>query len=127
MSPGLDVAGPGCRRWPFATCATRYLPYGHLPAAVQAGLDGPHWAIDISNRILAESGISFEPSPPYTQHKNGVAERMIGTLTEKARAMMLDLQAPKQFWAEAIRTASYLHAQMPSCALDGKLPYEMLH
>jgi hypothetical protein len=41
-------------------------------------------------RILAGSGVSFEPSPPYTQHKNGVAERMIGTLTEKARAMMLE-------------------------------------
>jgi len=78
-------------------------------------------------RILAGSGISFEPSPPYTQHKNGVAERMIGTLTEKARAMMLDSQAPKQFWVEAVRTASYLHARTPSRTLDGKSPYEMLH
>jgi len=78
-------------------------------------------------RILAGSGISYEPSPPYTQHKNGVAERMIGTLTEKVRAMMLDSQAPIQFWAEAIRTASYLHARTPSRALDGKSPYEMLH
>jgi len=40
--------------------------------------------------------------------------------------MMLDSQAPKQFWAEAIRTASYLHARTPSRALDGKSPYEML-
>jgi len=78
-------------------------------------------------RILAGSGISFEPSPPYMQHKNGVAERMIGTLTEKARAMIPDSQAPKQFWAEAIRTASYLHARTPSHVLDGKSPYEMLH
>src|SRR3978361_1179353 len=52
---------------------------------------------------------------------------MIGTLTEKAKAMMLDSQAPKHFWAEAIRTASYLHARTPSRALDGKSPYEMLH
>ena len=78
-------------------------------------------------RILAGSSISFEPSPPYTQHKNGVAEQMIGTLTEKARAMILDSQAPKQFWVEAIRTARYLHARTPSRALDGKSPYEMLH
>jgi len=78
-------------------------------------------------RILAGSGISFEPLPPYTQHKNGIAEQMIGTLTEKARAMMLDFQAPKQFWAEAIRTASYLHARTPSRALNGKSPYKMLH
>jgi hypothetical protein len=47
--------------------------------------------------------------------------------SEKARAMMLDSQAPKQFWAEAIRTASYLHTRTPSRALDGKSPYEMLH
>ena len=52
---------------------------------------------------------------------------MVGTLTEKARAMMLDSQAPMQFWAEAVRTASYLHARTPSRALDGKSPYEMLH
>jgi len=52
---------------------------------------------------------------------------MIGTLTEKARAMVLDLQALKQFWAEAIRTASYLHARMPSRTLDGKSPYEKLY
>jgi len=53
MLPGLDVAGPGCRRWPFATCATRYLPYGHLPVVVQADLGGPRWVIDISNMDVA--------------------------------------------------------------------------
>jgi len=51
---------------------------------------------------------------------------MIGTLTEQARAMMPDSQAPKQFWTEAIRTASYLHARTHSRALDGKSPYEIL-
>jgi hypothetical protein len=40
--------------------------------------------------ILTSSGISFELSPPYTQHKNGVSERMIATITTKARAMMID-------------------------------------
>jgi hypothetical protein len=51
---------------------------------------------------------------------------MIGTLTEKTRVMMLDSQAPKQFWEEAIRTASYLHARIPSRTLDGKSLYEIL-
>jgi len=40
--------------------------------------------------LLGEKGIMFEPSPPYTQHKNGTAERMIRTLNAKARSMMLD-------------------------------------
>ena len=41
--------------------------------------------------------------------------------------MMLDSQAPMEFWAEAVLTACYLHARTPSRALDGKSPYEMLH
>jgi len=68
---GLDVAGPRCRRWPFATCATRYLPYGHLPAAVQAGLGGPRWAIDISNTsnpLLTKPSISLFLAATYLQH-----------------------------------------------------------
>ena len=60
--------------------------------------------------ILAVSGITYESCPPYyAQHKNGLAERMIKTITEKARAMMLDSQAPIGFWGEAVNTAVYLY------------------
>ena len=76
--------------------------------------------------ILRVSGISFEPSPPYTQHKNGVSERMIRTLVTKAPAMLLDSKLPDQFWAEAINTASYLHDRSPSRTTGGHTPYEKL-
>jgi transposase InsO family protein len=77
--------------------------------------------------ILRVSGISFEPSPPYSQHKNGVSERLIGVITEKARAMMIDSQAPLEFWGEAVMSAAYLHRRTPSRALGSKTPWEMLH
>ena len=77
--------------------------------------------------ILTAGGISFEPSPAYTQHKNGVSERMIQTLKAKARAMLLDAQLPPPFWAEAINTACYLHRRSPSRSLGNKTPYEVLH
>jgi len=77
--------------------------------------------------ILAAGGISFEPAPPYTQHKNGVAERTIGVLTRKARSLLLDSRAPTEFWAEAICTATYLHGRTPNGAVDGKTPYEAFH
>ena len=77
--------------------------------------------------ILAESGISYEPSPPYTQHKNGVSERMIQTHNAKARAMMLDSCLPASMWAEAVNTANYLHARSPTAANKGMTPYEKLH
>ena len=52
--------------------------------------------------------MTYEPCPPYAHHKNGAAERIIGVITEKARAMMIDAQAPIEFWGEAVKTADYL-------------------
>jgi len=39
---------------------------------------------------------------------------MIHTITEKALAMMIDSQAPIQFWGEAVNTAVYLHQRSPN-------------
>jgi len=78
--------------------------------------------------LLGEKGITFEPSPPYTQHKNGTAERMIRTLNTKARSMMWDANVPIKFWPEAIRTACYLHRRSPTSSLSGnRSPYEALY
>jgi len=77
--------------------------------------------------ILAAGGISYKLAPPYTQHKNGIAERTISVLMRKARSLLLDSRAPTEFWAEAISTATYLHAKTPNRAIDGKTPYEPLH
>ena len=77
--------------------------------------------------ILTESGISFEPAPPYTQHKNGVSERMIQTHNAKARAMMLDSRLPPSLWAEAINTVNYLHARSPTAANKGLTPYQKMY
>jgi transposase InsO family protein len=77
--------------------------------------------------ILRINGILFEPSPPYAQHKNGISERTIGAITEKARAMMIDSQVPLGFWGEAVMTAAYLHRRTPHKFLRGKSPHEVLN
>jgi len=88
--------------------------------------------------VLASSGITYEPCPPYAHDKNGVAERMIKTITEKARAVIIDSQAPIEFWGESVNTAVNLHQRSPNEGLskrddrDGynapyEMPYEMLH
>jgi len=76
--------------------------------------------------ILTEYGITFEPSPVYTQHKNGVSERMIQTHNAKACAMLLDSTLPPSMWAEAISTANYLHARSPTSSNNGITLYEKL-
>jgi hypothetical protein len=82
---------------------------------------------NLFSSILRINGISFEPSPPYAQHKNGISERTIGAITEKARAMMIDSQAPHGFWGEAVMTAAYLHRRTPHKFLRGKSPHEVLN
>ena len=77
--------------------------------------------------LQSSNGITYEPAPPYSQHKNGVAERMIRTINTKARSMLLDAALPMRFWAEAIRTSCYLHQRTPTLGLpECKSPYEML-
>jgi len=77
--------------------------------------------------ILQDSGITFEPSPKYTQHKNAVSERIIATITTKGRAMMIDSNLEDSLWSEVVNTAVYLHAFCPSRTLQGKTPHEVLH
>ena len=79
-------------------------------------------------QTLAISGITFEPAPPYTQHKNGVAERMIQTLNNKARCLLLDAELPPKFWGEAIKTSVYIHRRTPTSSLEGYCsPFEALY
>lgn len=79
-------------------------------------------------QMLGDNGISYEPSPPYTQHKNGVSERMIQTLNSKVRCLLLDADLPMRFWGEAIKTACYIHRRTPTPSLpEGKSPFEMLY
>jgi len=59
--------------------------------------------------VLVAHGPTYQPCPPYAHHKTGVAECMMHIFTEMARAMMIDSQAPVQFWGEAVDTTVYLH------------------
>ena len=63
---------------------------------------------------------------------------MVCTITEKARAMIIDSKGPVQFRGEAVNTAVYLHQRSPNEGLrrknhrDGyqapyETPYKMLH
>ena len=47
-------------------------------------------------------GINWEPSAPYTQHQNGVVERMIQTLQNMARTMLHEAHIVEELWPEAM-------------------------
>jgi len=88
--------------------------------------------------VLVAHVTTYKLCPPHAHHNNRVAERMIRTITEKARAMIIDSQAPVQFWGEAVNTAVNLHQRSPNEGLkvknvrDGyqapyETPYKILH
>jgi len=76
---------------------------------------------------LTSEGITYELSTPYTQHQNGLSERMIRTVMERARTILLESKLQDRFWAEAVNISVYLHNRSPTRALHGATPYEALH
>lgn len=75
-----------------------------------------------------EKGISYHLTVPRTPQLNGVSERMVRTITEKARSMINGAKLEKVFWGDAVLTAVYLINLTPTKALKlSKTPFEMWH
>jgi len=64
----------------------------------------------------------FEITPPYTHALNGVAERANRTITEMARAMIIDKNVEKYLWPYAVMYAAYILNRIPSKAICDELP-----
>ena len=75
-------------------------------------------------KFLRAKGISYEPAAPYTQNQNGVSERKIRTIVERARTMLLEASLPERFGADAVATAVYILNRSPTKALTGTTPFE---
>ena len=76
---------------------------------------------------LDQKGIVREKSAPYAQDQDGVAERSIRTILERARTMMIHTKLPHHLWPKVISAACYITNRLPTKALDGKTPYEAWH
>ena len=63
-------------------------------------------------------------SIPYTQQKNGVAERKNRSLKEMETCMMEAKTFPPNFWEENINCASYIQNRVPHKHLDGMTLFE---
>lgn len=78
-------------------------------------------------KLLEEEGIQFEPCPPDSHDKTGVAERAIRTINTLATAILLDARLPQSFWGEAVSTVVYTRNRTPNSTLPGHMsPHERL-
>jgi len=55
--------------------------------------------------VLKDSGIAFEPSPPYTPEFNGMAEHFNRGIVSMVRAMLAGANMSTGFWVEALKYA----------------------
>ena len=70
--------------------------------------NGGEYCSNMFDEYLKTKGITHQTTVPYCPEQNGIAERMNRTLVEAARSMMFHAGMPKEFWAEAIHTATYV-------------------
>lgn len=80
-----------------------------------------------ANRTLVAShGTLLRLTCPYTSQQNGKAERILRTLNDGVRPLLLHASMPPRWWAEALATTSYLLNRRPCKPRLITTPFELL-
>lgn len=100
---------------------------GHRMEAIRKD-EGTEFGSKNFEKWLREKGIQINDSAPYTPEQNGVSERAVDLVCEKARSMLLATDLSESLWAEAVMTATYLMNRSPTRSLArGQTPFEAFH
>jgi hypothetical protein len=94
--------------------------------AIQAD-NGTEFVNNTLQTLFASRGIHLRLSCPYTSPHNGKAERILRTLNNISRTMLIHAHMPAPYWAEALATATYLLNRRPSSAVRNAVPYALLY
>ena len=78
------------------------------------------------NEFLASKGIVHETSCPYTPQQNGLAERKIGDIVDKARTLLIQARVPLNLWGFSVMTAVHFINCLPSRTLQFQSPIGIL-
>uniref|UniRef100_A0A6N2N256 Uncharacterized protein n=1 Tax=Salix viminalis TaxID=40686 RepID=A0A6N2N256_SALVM len=62
----------------------------------------------------------------YTPQQNGLAERKNRKIMEIVHASLFDMNLPKYYWGEAVKSAVYLMNRAPSNAIDFQSPQQKM-
>ena len=78
-------------------------------------------------KYLKDKGIHQEFSTPYCQLQNGLAECVIGTLSDMVNCMLVESGLQRKYWGYAVKYAAKVSNVTPTSALNGLTPYEMYY
>uniref|UniRef100_J3MVH8 Integrase catalytic domain-containing protein n=1 Tax=Oryza brachyantha TaxID=4533 RepID=J3MVH8_ORYBR len=110
---------------------TNFVAYAHTQfgrrlKALQAD-NGTEFVNHNATTFLASRGCHLRLSCPYTSPQNGKAKRVIHTLNNSVRTLLLQASMPPSYWAEALATATYLLNRRPSSSVRNSIPFQLLH
>jgi hypothetical protein len=71
---------------------------------------------------LAAHGTMLRLSFPNTSAQNGKSERILRTLNNSVRTLLLHASMPPSYWVEALSTACYLLNRRPSSCINSQVP-----
>jgi hypothetical protein len=90
--------------------------FGNKIKAIQC--DNGHEFDNSSTRIfLLSSGTQLRMSCPYTSPQNGKAERIIRSINNVIRTLLIQTSFLGRYWAEGLHTTTYLLNRLPTKAI----------
>jgi transposase InsO family protein len=114
-----------------ASHLTTFVSYAHTQFGLSARAfqedNGTEFVNNSMSSFLQQHDIALRLSCPYTSPQNGKAERMIRTINNIVRTLLIHAHMPSHFWAEALAASTYLFNRRPSSAVGNGIPFELLH
>jgi transposase InsO family protein len=98
-----------------------------LPIRCFQADNGTEFVNNATTTFLAALGVLLRTSCPYTSAQNGKAERMLRTLNNTVRTLLIHASMPPSYWAEALATAVVLLNRRPSTSINNDIPYHRLY
>ena len=99
--------------------------FGTTPKSLQAD-NGTEFVNHATATLLSSQGTTLRLSCPYTSPQNGKAERILRTINNTIRTMLLHAFMPPPYWAEALTTATTLLNRRPS-SIHHQIPHQILY
>ncbi|KAK9182889.1 hypothetical protein WN944_026037 [Citrus x changshan-huyou] len=88
--------------------------------------NGTEYTSGLFSKYLRNHRILHETSCVGTPQQNGMAERKNRHILETARALMFQMNVPKNYWSHGVLTTIYLINRLSSQVLEFKSPLEVL-
>jgi hypothetical protein len=76
--------------------------------------------------FLLSKGAQLRTSCPYTSPQNGKVERIIHTINNVIRALLIQASLPGRYWAEGLHTVVYLLNRLPTKTISAACPHVAL-